>query len=103
MMGFRITMEAEHGHQLVTGAVLFSLTSIGMNTNDPLVAEIQQLLMRLQKEDGRWGEGGRIFDDGAEIENVDYNNWAHRHDHRCPGANDQASRGRRTTIFSGSE
>lgn len=48
-----ITTEAEQGHLLVTGTVLFGLTSIGLDTSDPLVAETQQLLLSKQAEDGR--------------------------------------------------
>ena len=70
-----ITVESETGHQLVTGAVLFALTSIGRDTSDPLVAQVQRLLLDLQQKDGRWKEGGRIFDDGSEPENIVYNNW----------------------------
>ena len=71
-----ITRESEFEHQLVTASVLFSLTSIGMTTEDPLIAGIQQLLLDLQQKDGRWKEGGRIFDDGAEVDNSVYNMWA---------------------------
>lgn len=71
-----ITPKSESGHQLVTGAVLFSLTSIGRGTDDPLVAQVQRLLLDLQQDDGRWKEGGRHFDDGSETDNVVYNTWA---------------------------
>lgn len=71
-----MTVESESGHQLVTGAVLFALTSIGRDASDPLVATVQRALVDLQLEDGRWKEGGRIFDDGSEPENIVYNNWA---------------------------
>lgn len=71
-----VNREIEFEHQLVTGAVLFALTSIGKDTSDPVVAETRRLLLDLQQEDGRWAEGGRIFDkEGAEIENSVYNLW----------------------------
>ena len=70
-----IARDSEFEHQLVTAAVLFSLTSMGKTTEDPLVAEIQRILLDLQQEDGRWKEGGRIFDDGAEVDNSVYNMW----------------------------
>lgn len=71
-----ITVQSESGHLIVTGAVLFALTSIGLETTDPLVESTQRLLLEKQKDDGRWEEGGRIFDDGSDKENPVFNLWA---------------------------
>ena len=70
-----ITVESEKGHQLVTATVLFALASSGCDTTHPVVARTQRLILDNQKEDGRWIEGGRIFDDGSESENIVYNMW----------------------------
>lgn len=70
-----ITIESEKGHQLVTATVLFALVSSGFDTTHPVVARTQRLILDNQKEDGRWIEGGRIFDDGSEPGNLVYNMW----------------------------
>lgn len=70
-----ITAE-DDGHLLVTGAALFSLTSIGLTTNHTAVRKTQRLLLDKQTENGSWHEGGRIFDDGSENEDPTYQAWA---------------------------
>jgi hypothetical protein len=64
-----IKVKSEYGHYLVTGSVLFALTTIGMDTSDPVVRETQRVLLDGQQEGGHWEEGGRIFDDGADTLN----------------------------------
>lgn len=64
-----IKVKSDYGHYLVTGSVLFALTTIGMDTSDPVVRETQRVLLDGQKEGGYWEEGGRIFDDGSDTLN----------------------------------
>jgi hypothetical protein len=71
-----IEKASDSGHLLVTGTVFFALTSIGLDTSDPLVVSTQRLLLERQQEDGRWISGGRIFDDGSDTENPVFNLWA---------------------------
>jgi hypothetical protein len=67
-----ITIESDHGHYLVTGSVLFALTSIGLDTGHPVVRQAQRILLDGQKDEGYWEEGGRIFDDGSDTLNDVY-------------------------------
>ncbi|MBM80391.1 MAG: hypothetical protein CMJ78_07330 [Planctomycetaceae bacterium] len=70
-----ITKKSESGHQLITATVLFALTSVGLDTSHHVVRETQLLLLDKQQKDGRWIEGGRIFDDGSEPENIVFQMW----------------------------
>ena len=67
-----ITAKSDHGHYLVTGAVLFALTTIGMDTSHAVVRQTQRVLLDGQQEGGYWEEGGRIFDDGSDTLNDVY-------------------------------
>lgn len=67
-----ITVKSLHGHYLVTGSVLFALTTIGFDTSHPAVRRTQRVLLDGQKDEGYWEEGGRIFDDGSDTLNDVY-------------------------------
>lgn len=67
-----ITVKSDWGHYLVTGSVLFALTTIGMDTSHPVVRQTQRVLLDGQQDGGFWEEGGRIFDDGSDTLNDVY-------------------------------